>query len=82
MSVMVVGNVGNAVGKVIGAKVLSATGRAVSDVIQGNPFATVKEIATAIGKSARQVERARASLRDAGLIERIGGTRGHRKVKR
>lgn len=54
-------DVGNDVGKVIGAKMLSATGRAVFDVIQGNPFATVKEISTAIGKSARQVERTSVS---------------------
>ena len=81
-----VGNVGNSVGNdvgnVVGAKALSVTERAVFDAIQANPIVTAKEIATAIGKSERQVERARASLRDAGLIERIGGTRGHWKVKR
>lgn len=63
------------VGNVVGTKALSVTERAVFDAIQANPIATAKEIATAIGKSERQVERARASLRDAGLIERIGGTR-------
>lgn len=78
-----VGNgVGNGVGNVDGTKALSVTERAVFDAIQANPIVTAKEIATAIGKSERQVERARASLRDAGLIERIGGTRGYWKVKR
>ena len=72
-----VGNVGNGVGNVVGAKALSVTERAVFDAIQANPIVTAKEIATAIGKSERQVERARSSLRNAGLIERIGGTRGH-----
>ena len=72
-----VGNVGNGVGNVVGAKALSVTERAVFDVIRANPIVTAKEITTAIGKSERQVERARASLRDAGLIERVGGTRGH-----
>ena len=69
-------NVGNSVGNVVGAKALSVTERAVFDAIQANPIVTAKEIATVIGKSERQVERVRASLRDAGLIERIGGTRG------
>ena len=78
-----VGNgVGNGVGNVDGTKALSVTERAVFDAIQANPIVTAKEIATAIGKSERQVERARASLRDAGLIERVGGTRGYWKVKR
>ena len=75
-------NVGNSVGNVVGAKALSVTERAVFDAIQANPIVTAKEIATVIGKSERQVERVRASLRDAGLIERIGGTRGYWKVKR
>ena len=75
-----VGNdVGNGVGNVVGTKALSVTEKAVFDAIQANPVATAKEIATAIGKSERQVERARASLRNAGLIERIGGTRGIRR---
>jgi ATP-dependent DNA helicase RecG len=77
-----VGNIGNGVGNVVGTKVLPVTERAVLDAIQANPIATAKEIATAIGKSERQVERARESLRDAGHIERIGGTRGYWKVKR
>ena len=52
-----VGNdVGNVVGNVVGTKALSVTERAVFDAIQANPIATAKEIATAIGKSERQVE--------------------------
>ena len=51
-----VGNVGNGVGNVVGAKALSVTERAVFDAIQANPIVTAKEIATAIGKSERQVE--------------------------
>lgn len=78
MSVMAVMSVGN----VVVAKALSATEKVVFDASQANLTGITKEITTAIGKSERQVERARASLRDAGLIERIGGTRGHRKVKR
>lgn len=76
-----VGNVGDDVGKVIGAKVLSATGRAVCDVIRGNPFATVEEIATAIGKIARKWGGS-VSLGDAGLMVCTGGMGGHWKVKR
>lgn len=77
-----VGDGGEDVGDGVRPYVLSATARAVLDAIQANPTATTKDIAAAIGKSARQVERARASLRKAGLIERIGGARGYWKVKR
>lgn len=77
-----VGNVVSNVGNVVGAKALSVTKRAVFRCNPSESNRDRKEIATAIGKSERQVERARASLRDAGLIERIGGTRGHWKVKR
>lgn len=73
-----VGNdVGNSVGNVVGAKALSVTERAFFDAIQANPIVIAKEIATAIGKSERQVERARASLRNAGLIECVDDTRRH-----
>lgn len=70
-------NVGNDVGNVVGAKALSVTERAFFDAIQANPIVIAKEIATAIGKSERQVERARASLRNAGLIECVDDTRRH-----
>ena len=63
-----VGNVGNDAGNVVGAKVLSATGRPVFDAIQITPIAIAIEMANAIGKSERQAERARASLRDADLM--------------
>lgn len=51
---------------------------AVFDASQANLTTTTKEMATAIGKSERQVERARASLRDVGPIECVDGTRGTR----
>lgn len=40
--------------------------RAVFDAIKANSIAIATEIATAIGKGEQQVERVRASLRDAG----------------
>jgi len=66
------GNVVNA-GNSLRAKVLAA--------IRADPYVRARQIAEAEGVSTRQVERWVRALRDEGVIERVGGTRGHWRVK-
>ncbi len=74
-------NVGNDVGDhLTKTGPLTATERAIIAEMKADPKAAAKDIASAIGISERQVERVRKALREAGLIERIGGTRGHWKI--
>ena len=87
-----VGDVGSHVGNVeddVGGSVGDVGGpeRRPSDTeavvlaeIRANPKASAKDIAAKIQRSDRQVERAQRSLREAKVIERVGGTRGHWKV--
>ena len=65
------------VGKPLGAP-LSTTEQAVLAAITNNPFATYHEIAEKIGKTSKTVQRTLASLKDRGLISRIGSDKtGH-----
>ena len=84
-----VGNVGDDVGDDVGGSVGDVGGpaRRPSDTeavvlaeIRANPKASAKDIAAKIQRSDRQVERAQRSLREAKVIERVGGTRGHWKI--
>lgn len=80
-----VGNVGDDVGGDVGdvggpARRPSDTEAVVLAEIRANPKASAKDIAAKIQRSDRQVERAQRSLREAKVIERVGGTRGHWKV--
>lgn len=80
-----VGNVGDDVGGGVGdvggpARRPSDTEAVVLAEIRANPKASAKDIAAKIQRSDRQVERAQRSLREAKVIERVGGTRGHWKV--
>lgn len=80
-----VGNVGNAGGEIAdygveGKVELTHTEQAALAEMRANSNATSKEIAAAIGISVRQVERARKALCEAGIIRRIGGTRGYWEI--
>ncbi len=80
-----VGNVGNAGGEIAdygveGKVELTHTEKAALAEMRANSNATSKEIAAAIGISVRQVERARKALCEAGIIRRIGGTRGYWEI--
>lgn len=54
---------------------------AIIQCIRKAPSASAVTIAEALGMSGRQVQRYLKRLREAGLIERVGGTRGHWEVK-
>jgi Fic family protein len=57
---------------------LSKTEQAVLTAITINPYATYQEIADNIGKTAKTVQRALSSLKDSGLVSRIGSDKtGH-----
>ena len=80
-----VGNAGNEADSIAGhddeSMDLTRTERAVLDGMRANPDATSKEIAAEVGISVRQVERARKTLRELGMIKRIGGTRGFWEIR-
>ncbi|HIT45184.1 MAG TPA: putative DNA binding domain-containing protein [Candidatus Aphodovivens excrementavium] len=57
------------------------TETAVLSYIKSDQRASAASIASRMGLSTRQIERVMKRLREAGLIERIGGTRGHWEVR-
>lgn len=69
------------IGKSLGTP-FSKTEQAVLTAITSNPYATYQEIANKIGKTSKTVQRALASLKDRGLISRVGSDKtGHWVIK-
>ena len=65
------------VGKSLDAP-LRKTEQAVLAAIMSNPYATYQEIADKISKTSKTVQRTFASLKDRGLISRVGSDKtGH-----
>lgn len=65
------------VGKPLGSP-LSKTEQAVLRVVTNNPYATYQEIANKIGKTLKTAQRTLASLKDRGLVSRVGSAKtGH-----
>lgn len=57
---------------------LNKTEEAVLNVVTNNPYATYREIASKIDKTPKTVQRALASLKERGLISRVGSDKtGH-----
>lgn len=57
---------------------LSKTEQAVLDTILSNPYATYQEIAQKIEKTSKTVQRALVSLKDRGIVSRVGSDKtGH-----
>lgn len=69
------------VGSPLGAP-LSNTEQAVLKAITSNSYATYQEIADKIGKTSKTVQRALASLKDRGLISRVGSDKTGRWVSK
>lgn len=61
---------------------LSEDEEMVVNIIKANPNYSSETIGKLINKSSRSVQRIIAELKKKGIIDRIGGTRGYRKVNK
>ena len=52
----------------------------VLDILRDNPNSTAVKIAELINRNSRTIQRITNQLKNKKMIERIGGTRGYRKV--
>jgi len=70
--------VGNMVGNRVGN--LTNNQMMILEIIQNNPKASAKILATEIGISSRKIEENMAKLKKQNLIRRVGGTRGYWEI--
>lgn len=74
------GNVGTNVGTNVGVNV-GVSEQQILELIKKNNRITTKEIAFILSKSARQIERILATLKEKGILQRVGSSKtGHWKI--
>ena len=55
------------------APIVNDRENAIIEILRANPCITLDEVAEKIGKSSRTVKMAVKSMRDRGIVERVGG---------
>lgn len=61
-------------------KTLPKEDEIIIDIIKVNPYISASKISEVLNKSSRSIQRHLFSLKENGLIERVGGTRGYWKI--
>lgn len=61
-------------------KILSKEEEAIADILKDNPSSSAEKISSITKRSERSVQRNLRDLKEKGVIERIGGTRGYWRV--
>lgn len=60
---------------------LSDAGARVLDALRANPRASAVALGKELGMTRRQIQRVQGNLKGAGILERVGGTRGYWRIK-
>lgn len=59
----------------------SDAGARVLDALRANPRASAVALGKELGMTRRQIQRVQGNLKGAGILERVGGTRGYWRIK-
>ena len=76
------GSIGGSIGGSIEQELLTERQTQILNLVQQNPKVSYREMAVQIGINESAIKKHLNHLKDAGWLERVGGTRGYWKIKK